>query len=49
VTSFLILLAIIIGILLAAALPFWHLRRKPPPDTGDTGDTSDTDDADDAR
>lgn len=30
-SSFLILLAIIVGILLAAALPFWHLRRKPPP------------------
>jgi hypothetical protein len=31
VSAFLLLLALILGILLAAALPFWHLRRRPPP------------------
>jgi hypothetical protein len=30
-TALLLLLALILGILLAAALPFWHLRRGPPP------------------
>jgi hypothetical protein len=41
-TTLLILLAIILGILLAAALPFWHLRRKPPTKT----ESNDSDDRD---